>query len=87
MLYLSLMWVLTRIVTEWEALHLHSTAVFYYCILAVLLGAQMLLAGLLAELIVSLSRDANVPYSISKHLGGQSSTDITATSETSDTDG
>ncbi len=54
--YLSSMWVLTRVIPEMEALHLHSTAVFYYCILAVLLGRQMLLAGLLAELIVSLSR-------------------------------
>jgi dolichol-phosphate mannosyltransferase len=38
-----------------EPLHLHSTAVFYYCIFAVLLGAQCVLAGLIAELIVSVS--------------------------------
>ncbi|MEM6363363.1 MAG: glycosyltransferase family 2 protein [Planctomycetota bacterium] len=52
MAYLSMMWVWTRMGSG-EALHLHATAIFYYCILAVLLGAQCLLAGLLAELIVS----------------------------------
>jgi dolichol-phosphate mannosyltransferase len=59
--------VLTRVIAAWAPLHLHSTAIFYYCILAVLLGAQMLLAGLLAELIVSLSRESNQPYSVSQH--------------------
>ncbi len=54
MIYLSIMWVLTRL-GDGEALHLHATAVFYYCILAVLLGAQCVLAGLIAELIVSVS--------------------------------
>jgi dolichol-phosphate mannosyltransferase len=68
MFYLSAMWVLTRVIADWAPLHLHSTAIFYYCILAVLLGAQMLLAGLLAELIVSLSRESNQPYSVSQHV-------------------
>ncbi|EMI44115.1 glycosyltransferase [Rhodopirellula sp. SWK7] len=54
MLYLSAMWVISRLGTG-EALHLHSTAIFYYCILAVLFGAQCVLAGLIAELIVSVS--------------------------------
>lgn len=54
MIYLSAMWVISRI-GEGEPLHLHATAVFYYCILAVLLGAQCVLAGLIAELIVSVS--------------------------------
>ncbi|MEM6778388.1 MAG: glycosyltransferase family 2 protein [Planctomycetota bacterium] len=52
MTYLSFMWVWTRLGSG-DPLHLHSTAVFYYCILAVLLGSQCVLAGLLAELIVS----------------------------------
>jgi len=52
MLYLSFMWVWTRL-GDGVPLHLHATAIFYYCILATLLGAQFLLAGLLAELVVS----------------------------------
>lgn len=39
-----------------EPVHLHSTAIFYYCITAILLGAQFLVAGLLAELITAFSR-------------------------------
>lgn len=54
MMYLSVMWVLTR-VGYGEPVHLHEKAVFYYCILAILLGAQCVLAGLIAELIVSVS--------------------------------
>lgn len=54
MVYLSAMWVISRIGSS-EPVHLHSTAIFYYCILAVLLGAQCVLAGLIAELIVSVS--------------------------------
>jgi len=51
---LSAGWVITRI-GEGEPMHLHSKAIFYYCILAMLLGAQCVLAGLIAELIVSVS--------------------------------
>ena len=84
MLYLTVMRILTWVVEGMEPLHLHETAVFYYCILAVLLGAQMLLAGLLAELIVSLTRDANAPYSIAQHAGGNN---MTSNNETSDANG
>ena len=52
--YLSIKWVWSRM-GEGEVLHLHSTAIFYYCILAVLLGAQCVLAGLLAELVISVA--------------------------------
>ncbi|MGB1927322.1 MAG: glycosyltransferase family 2 protein [Rubripirellula sp.] len=70
MTYLSFMWCLTRSVESLEDLHLHQTAIFYYCILAILLGAQFLLAGLLAELFVSRTRSAEQGYSISERSGG-----------------
>ncbi|MFG0266529.1 MAG: glycosyltransferase family 2 protein [Rhodopirellula sp. JB055] len=54
MTYLSVKWVWSRM-GDGEVLHLHSTAIFYYCILAVLLGAQCVLAGLLAELVISVA--------------------------------
>ncbi len=72
MTYLSVMWVLTR-VTDMDDMILHERAIFYYCILAVLLGAQLLLSGLLAELIVSLSRESNVPFSVAKRIGQRTS--------------
>ncbi len=85
--YLTIMWVLTRLIAQWEDLHLHSSAIFYYCILAVLLGAQMLLAGLLAELMVSLSRESNVPYSIAQHLHQHSRDNVDADLKARNTDG
>ncbi|KAA5541556.1 glycosyltransferase family 2 protein [Roseiconus nitratireducens] len=70
MIYLSVMWILSRAVDSLEVVHLHSSALFYYCITALLLGAQMFLAGLLAELIVSLSNQVKQPYSIAERTGG-----------------
>jgi len=67
--YLSAMWVISRLSPTMEDVNLHATAILYYCILAVLLGAQFFLAGLLAELIVSLSRERNDPYSIADSVG------------------
>ena len=68
-IYLSAMWVISRMSAGIDDLHLHETAIFYYCILAVLLGAQFLLAGLLAELIVSQTHGSNTPYSIANRVG------------------
>ena len=69
MTYLSLMWCVTRLVDHWEALHLHETAIFYYCMLTLLLGAQFLLAGLLAELFVSRTQSAEQGYSVCERIG------------------
>ena len=52
-----------------QDLHLHTSALFYYCITAVLLGAQMFLAGLIAELMVSLSDQSKHPYSVLEVAG------------------
>ena len=71
MFYLSVMWVLSRLIDSLKVVHLHEKAIFYYCILAVLLGAQFLLAGLLAELIVSVSRDSSRPFSISERTSDE----------------
>jgi dolichol-phosphate mannosyltransferase len=68
-IYLSAMWVISRMSAGIDDVHLHETAIFYYCILAVLLGAQFLLAGLLAELIVSQTHGSNTPYSIANRVG------------------
>ncbi|MDA8744018.1 glycosyltransferase family 2 protein [Rubripirellula amarantea] len=64
--YLSTMWCLTRLIDSMPILHLHETAIFYYCILAMLLGSQFLLAGLLAELLVSRTSQDHLGYSISE---------------------
>ncbi|WP_168563965.1 glycosyltransferase family 2 protein [Crateriforma spongiae] len=69
MLYMSMMWVLSRTFASIDVLHLHETAIFYYCILAVLLGAQFMLAGLLAELIVSQQPGRRPAASVAKRVG------------------
>jgi glycosyltransferase involved in cell wall biosynthesis len=73
--YLSAMWVITRASTGLDDLELHKTAIFYYCILALLLGAQFLLAGLLAELIVSRTHSENESYSVSERAMGRPSSE------------
>ena len=52
-----------------DDLHLHRSALFYFSILALLLGAQLIAAGLLAELIVSRTAEAHRPYSIAERIG------------------
>ena len=69
--YLSAMWCLTRMdANPANDLSLHERAVFYYCVVSLLLGAQFLLAGLLAELIVSRTTDSNATFSISDQTDG-----------------
>lgn len=75
MTYLSAMWVISRMFESIEVLHLHASALFYFCITAVLLGAQMFLAGLIAELMVSLSDQSKHPYSILATTGQSQSHD------------
>jgi glycosyltransferase involved in cell wall biosynthesis len=64
---LSLMWLGSRLLTVNDVtddVHLHQKAAFYFCILALLLGAQLLSLGFLAELITAQNRPQRKPYSI-----------------------
>ena len=63
-LYLSVMRIVSWRIESMDDLHLHQSALFYYCITAVLLGAQLFLAGLVAELVVSLSEQSRRPFSV-----------------------
>ena len=68
MIYLSAWWVISRLADSIDVVHLHEKAVFYYCILAVLLGAQFLLAGLLAELVVARTDGPDDTFSVAERL-------------------
>lgn len=81
---LTAMWVLSRMISGWDAVHLHETAIFYYCILALLFGSQFLLAGLLSELIVSRTRGARSPYSIAQRRSHSSNNTESAKDQTAD---
>lgn len=63
---LSIMWVVSRVTTWIEPVNLHERAIFYFCIVALLLGVQMVTMGFLAELITAQTRKTDRPYSISK---------------------
>ena len=67
---LSVGWVITRLdsITT-NNLHLHQRAVFYYSIVALLVGTQLFAAGLLAELFTAFYRRDRPPYSIRARIG------------------
>ena len=64
LLLLSIAWCVTRMTTSLEPLHLHERAVFYFAILSILLGVQLISIGFLAELITAIHRPEARPYSI-----------------------
>jgi len=66
LLFLSAWWVISRMFEGLSDLHLHQKAVFYFCILAVLLGIQLVSIGFLAELITAIVRPGRSPYSVSQ---------------------
>lgn len=67
---LTVMWCVSRLdeVTK-NDVHLSERAIFYYSMGAMLLGAQFLLAGFLAEMITAFHSRDSVSYSISERAG------------------
>jgi dolichol-phosphate mannosyltransferase len=66
MLYLAVMWVLSRRAGH-VPVHLHETAALYYCLGLFIIGAQFLSVGLLGEMIAAnRARDTDA-YSIAEH--------------------
>jgi glycosyltransferase involved in cell wall biosynthesis len=76
--FLSIYWVTSRLWGD-EPLHLHNTAIFYFCITAILLGSQFLVAGLLAELVTSIARQSRSPGSVSETIGFGNAAKVTTT--------
>jgi dolichol-phosphate mannosyltransferase len=62
---LSSLWVISRLTTM-EDVDLHKKALFYFCILALLLGVQLISMGFLAELLTAQNSRTNSPYSLAK---------------------
>ncbi len=68
-LALTCWWCVSRMVESIPVLHLHQRALFYYSIVAVLLGAQFMAIGFLAELITAnMGRDRR-QFSIRQRVG------------------
>ncbi|MEK6247805.1 MAG: glycosyltransferase family 2 protein [Planctomycetales bacterium] len=69
MLYLSCRWVISRVVEEFAVYHVSETALLYYSLGALLLGAQVFSLGFLAEMMTSrLGTDAE-SYSVKEQTG------------------
>jgi len=68
---LSLMWLVTRI--DWfgyEPIHLHGRAIFYYSLAGLILSAQFMLTGFLAEQITAMNLRTTDTYSVESRAGG-----------------
>ena len=59
-------WVVTRTVDGYEFVHLHERAVFYFSIVSLLLGAQFMSVGVLAEMITAHRSRDEAFYSIAQ---------------------
>lgn len=64
MLWLTLWWIVSRMFESLEPIDLHQRAIFYYAIVALVIGVQMISTGILAELIIAAHRPNTVPFSI-----------------------
>ncbi len=74
---LQLWWMASESAEAWAKvrgndLHLHERAVFYYSIVSLLLGAQFLCLGIVAELLLAHLGRAESSYSISDRIGSDS---------------
>jgi dolichol-phosphate mannosyltransferase len=67
--FLTGLWVVSRLLESMPDVHLHQRALFYYSIVAVLLGAQFMAIGFLAELITAHFGKDRDPYSVRERVG------------------
>jgi dolichol-phosphate mannosyltransferase len=74
MAVLTVWWVVSRAVGVLDPIHLHERAIFYYSMGAVLLGAQFVTAGFLAEMITASHMRETSTFSIQDRTAGFSDT-------------
>ncbi len=76
MMVLSGWWVVSRVVDSMPVLDLHKRAIFYYSMVAVLLGAQFMTMGFLAGLMTDYHSQDTQPYSIKTRVGATPPADV-----------
>ena len=69
LLLLTAYWVISRLVPYLEPIHLHERAIFFYSLIALLLGAQFMLIGFLAELMTAMNVRPGDTYSVAERIG------------------
>jgi len=66
MVYLAMIWCWSRTIGA-EPVHLHKTAMLYYALALLMVGAQLMASGFVAEMIASLASRDSDEYSIAEH--------------------
>jgi len=66
---LTVWWFVSRLVEDLTPVHLHERAIFYYSMAAMLLGAQFITVGFLAEMLTASHTDKTASYSIKQRVG------------------
>jgi glycosyltransferase involved in cell wall biosynthesis len=69
LIYLTIYWVLARIYPDWHLLPLHQRPALIYSMTLLLLGAQFVSIGFLAELLTAYYAKDTVLYSIKERVG------------------
>ncbi len=77
---LTIWWVVSRLLPSWHYLHLHERAIFFYSLIALLLGAQFMLSGFLAELITAMNVRDTDTFSVAERVGGEAAWQLPDTS-------
>ncbi len=67
--WLTASWVLSRLFTNVEDVHLHTRALFYYSITGLVVGAQFIAIGFLAELINARTHRESDGYGVAERCG------------------
>jgi len=65
LIWLTMRWGLSRMIIGWVPIHLHQRAIFYYALAAIIVGVQLVVMGILAELIIATQRSSKSAYAIS----------------------
>ena len=70
---MTALWIVTRVpsLDVGPPIHLHQRAIFYYSITAVIMGAQFMSIGLLAELMTAQFGHRSATYSIADRVGNE----------------
>ena len=70
MVVLTIWRILSHAIDSWTPVDLHKRAVFYYSLGSVIVGAQFMSVGFLAELITSMQAETHKSYSVVQRVGG-----------------
>jgi dolichol-phosphate mannosyltransferase len=68
-LVMTVWWFVSRMVDGLEPVHLHERAIFYFSMMGMLLGAQFVAVGFLAEMFTAFQMRETPVYSIKQRIG------------------